>query len=130
MNSTTFRTIVRTVVPAAALIALPLGVDSAHAAAPAGSKVTIDRAGSDLFGTVSSGRAACEGNRTVVLYKQRGTRGGGDDVRIASDDTEVQNGVGVWSTGNTGQAGKFYAKVKKTAQCKAGVSSTITVPVE
>ena len=128
MNTTT--RIIRSVLPVAALVALPLGIDAAPASAavPAGSKVTIDREGSDLFGTVSSGRAACEGNRTVVLYKQRGTKGGGDDIRVVTDTTEVQNGVGVWSTGNTGQSGKFYAKVKKTAQCKAGTSPTITVP--
>jgi len=124
----TFR-IIRNVLPAAALIALPLGLaPHASAAAPAGTKVTIDRAGADLFGTVSSSRAACEGNRTVVLYKQIGTKGGGNDVRVVSDTTEVQNGVGVWSTGNTGQSGKFYAKVKKTSRCKAAVSATITVP--
>lgn len=124
------RIIARAVLPVAALVALPLGLESgtASAAAPTASKVTIDREGSDLFGTVSSSRPSCEGNRKVVLFKQRGTRGGGDDVRVLSDTTEVQGGVGVWSTGNTGQAGKFYAKVTKTTQCKAGFSPTITVP--
>ncbi len=124
------RTIARTVLPAAALVALPLALDGgdASAAARTATKVTIDRAGSDLFGTVSSSRASCEDNRKVVLFKQRGTRGGGDDLRIAFDTTEVQGGVGVWSTGNTGLAGKFYAKALRTATCKAGSSSTITVP--
>jgi hypothetical protein len=127
---TNIRTITRAFLPVAALIALPLAVESgaASAAAPTATKVTIDRAGSDLFGTVSSSRAACEDNRKVVLFKQRGTRGGGDDVRVASDTTEVQGGVGVWSTGNTGLAGKFYAKATKTSVCKAGFSPTITVP--
>ncbi|MDZ5619456.1 hypothetical protein [Nocardioides bizhenqiangii] len=127
---TNIRNIARAAFPVAALIALPLGIDSgiASAAAPAATRVTIDRAGSDLFGTVSSSRPSCEGNRKVVLFKQRGTRGGGDDVRVASDTSEVQSGVGVWSTGNTGLAGKFYAKVTKTALCNADFSPTITVP--
>jgi hypothetical protein len=65
-----------------------------------------------------------------VLFKQRGARGGGDDVRVLSDTTEIQGSVGVWSTGNTGQAGKFYAKATRTTQCKADFSPTITVPVK
>ncbi len=44
---------------------------------------------------------------------------------IASDTTELQNGVGRWSTGNTGFEGKFYAKVKRTPQCKAAESRTV-----
>jgi hypothetical protein len=123
-------TIVRAAVPITALVALPLGIETATAAAPAApatSTVTIKAAGSDLYGTVASQRAACEGDRTVVLIKQKGTRGGGDDVRIASDTTEVFDGVGQWNTGNTGMAGRFYAKVTKTADCKADVSPTIKV---
>ncbi len=123
-------TMTRSLLPVAALVALPLSIDDASAAGRAGTKVTIDRAGSDLFGTVSSTRAACEDNRKVVLFKQRGTRGGGDDIRVLSDTTEIQGNVGVWSTGNTGEAGKFYAKATRTSACKAGFSPTITVPTK
>ena len=123
-----FSTILRAALPVAALAALPVGIETASAAAPAASStVTIKAEGSDLYGTVSSKRAACEGDRTVVLYKQKGARGGGDDVRIASDTTEVSNGVGQWNTGNTGMAGRFYAKVTKTADCKPDTSPTIKV---
>lgn len=121
------RFLIRTVVPAAAAVAaaLPLGAVVASASAPAPSSVTIKAEGTELLGTVSSGRTACEGNRTVFLFKVIGTRGGGDDSRYAVDTTEVVNGVGVWSTGNTGTAGRFYARVTKTATCQAAVSPTV-----
>ena len=119
----------RTALPiAAAALAVPLGAASANAAVPANTTVTIKAAGSDLYGTVTSARSACEGERQVILVKQIGTRGGGDDVRVAQDTTEVVDGVGQWSTGNTGMAGRFYAKVKGTDACKGATSSTIRVP--
>lgn len=34
--------------------------------------------------------------------------------------------MGVWSTGNTGTGGKFYAKVKRTPLCRVATSPTIT----
>jgi hypothetical protein len=99
---------------------------SAAASAPvAKSTVTIKAEGLDLSGTVRSPKAACEGDRKVVVFKVVGTRGGGDDIRFASDTTEVQNGVGVWSTGNTGTKGRFYAKVRKTGACAADASPTV-----
>lgn len=124
--------IIRALLPVAALVALPLATDVASAAVPppAPSKVTIDREGADMFGTVSSKKASCEGDRTVQLFKQQGKKGGGDDHLVVTDTTEVQNGVGVWSTGNTGVAGKLYAKVKKTPTCKGAVSPTIVVPTK
>lgn len=98
----------------------------AFAAAPAAtSTVTIKAEGTDLSGTVRSDRAACEGDRTVVVYKVVGKRGGGDDLRFASDTTEVRKGVGVWSTGNTGTKGRFYAKVRKSDGCRADASPTV-----
>jgi len=85
------------------------------------STVTIQAEGTDLFGNVSSS-SSCEANRKVVVYKQVGVRGGGDDINFASDTTDDD---GDWNTGNTGTEGKFYAKIKKTAQCKADLSPTI-----
>jgi hypothetical protein len=102
--------------------ALVLAGPAATAAAPAPSTVTIQAEGTDLFGNVSSSRAVCEADRNVVVYKQIGVRGGGNDIRFAMDTTESD---GDWNTGNTGTEGKFYAKVKKNAQCKADFSPTI-----
>lgn len=95
---------------------------TAEAAALSPSTVTIQAEGVDLFGSVSSPNASCLEDRMVIVFKQKGKRGGGDDVKFASDNTESD---GSWSTGNTGTEGKFYAKVRKTATCKAAVSATI-----
>ncbi|WP_146207397.1 hypothetical protein [Nocardioides silvaticus] len=119
MNTLT-RTSVRTLAAVGSLALLvPAG---AEAAAPAASTVTIEADGTDLFGEVDSPRDRCEKNREVVVYKQIGSRGGGNDRRFASDTTDDD---GDWNTGNTGTEGRFYAKVKKTDRCKADVSPTI-----
>ncbi|KAA1418741.1 hypothetical protein F0U44_09620 [Nocardioides humilatus] len=97
---------------------------SASAGDRASSTVTISAEGTDLFGHVSSPRSSCKRERPVHVYKQIGTRGGGDDQHFAMDTTDDD---GDWSTGNTGTAGKFYAKVKRTALCKKDLSPTITV---
>jgi len=88
--------------------------------------VTIQAEGTDLSGTVASPRPArCADERTVIVIKQRGARGGGNDTRLASDTSEQQGGQYVWSTGNTGTSGRFYAKVRRTAQCQADTSRTV-----
>ena len=111
------------VVGLAASAAAALGLaPSADAAAPASSTVTIQAEGTDLFGKVSSPRAVCRADRNVIVYKQVGARGGGNDIRFAMDTTDSD---GDWSTGNTGTEGRFYAKVKKNLQCRADFSPTI-----
>ncbi len=112
----------------AALAAAAIGtaVDSADAKAPAKTTVTITAQGTDLSGVVKSPKPnKCAAGRTVVVFKQKGARGGGDDVRFASDTASLSGGVYAWSTGNTGTEGRFYAVVRKTAQCKGASSPTI-----
>lgn len=101
--------------------------ESAEAAAAPRTKVvvTIKAQGTDLSGTVRSSRRVCKKNRTVLLYLQRGKRGGGNDELFATDTTEIRKGVGHWETGNLGFEGKFYAKVKGTPLCKPAVSRTV-----
>jgi hypothetical protein len=102
---------------------LAIGTAATASANPTvASTVTIQAEGTDLFGNVSSTNATCENNRKVIVFKQVGTRGGGDDIRFASDTTDSD---GDWNTGNTGTEGKFYAKVKKTDLCKSDLSPTI-----
>ena len=96
---------------------------TASAAPTVRSTVTIQAEGTDLFGTVSSANPTCEADRKVIVYKQVGARGGGNDIQFANDTTDDD---GEWNTGNTGTEGKFYAKVKKTSLCKADFSPTIT----
>jgi hypothetical protein len=106
----------------AALLAVPGTASGQSALAPARSTVTIKAEGTDLSGTLSSPRAACVENRKVIVIKQIGARGGGDDQSFASDTASAD---GSWNTGNTGTPGKFYAKVKKTTRCKGDTSPTI-----
>ena len=97
-----------------------------HRTGPARTTVTIKAQGTDLSGTVSSPKPRkCAANRNVLLYKVKGTKGGGDDQRIASDHAERSGGVYRWSTGNTGIEGRFYAKVKATPSCRAATSKVV-----
>jgi hypothetical protein len=108
-----------------AAVALPASAGAAHAStdrSKAATTVTIKAAGVDLSGKVKSARQACVTNRKVIVIKQVGTRGGGDDKKFASD---LAASDGSWDTGNTGTAGKFYAKVNATTQCRAASSPTI-----
>ena len=103
---------------------------AAPAEAPAAPRakvtVTIKAEGTDLSGRVSSPKPAkCAAERTVVVFKQKGARGGGNDERFAMDTTDKRNGKWVWSTGNTGTEGKFYAKVGRKPGCKKDTSPTI-----
>jgi hypothetical protein len=104
---------------------LTAGEGAAAAARSAATTVTIKAQGTDLSGKVTSPRAACVDGRKVVVFKQVGTRGGGDDVRFASDTVSAMGKVGTWSTGNTGTPGRFYAKVRHTAGCQGDTSPTV-----
>jgi hypothetical protein len=104
-------------------------IGTAEYAAGAGAAtttVTIKAEGVDLSGTISSPKPKrCAAGREVLLIKQIGTRGGGDDDKIGSDTAELESGVYRWDTGNTGISGKFYAKVKAITGCKGATSKTI-----
>lgn len=123
----TLRTLCTTVAVAAlAGTATALPAPASAAVAPAATTVTIKAEGTDLSGRVSSPKPArCAAERKVVVFKQKGARGGGDDKRFASDTTGEQDGAWVWSTGNTGTEGRFYAKVTPIDGCKGDTSPTI-----
>src|SRR4249920_456164 len=100
------------------LLALVIGaginlIGTAGAVVDAATTVTIKAEGTDLSGTVKSPRPhKCVQDRKVIVIKQKGARGGGDDVKFASDTADLNGTVGEWSTGTTGTAGRFYARVK------------------
>ena len=88
--------------------------------------VTIRAEGTDLSGVVRSPAPdRCADERNVVVWKQVGTRGGGDDIRFASDTASLSGTRYEWSTGNTGTPGRFYAHVRHIDGCKADTSPTI-----
>jgi len=124
------RLIVTTLAVPALAVGLAAGstitAGAAGAAGDAPTTVTIRADGTDLSGTVSSPKPRrCANNRLVVVFKQKGTRGGGDDVRFASDTASRSGNVFEWSTGNTGTEGRFYAKVRHITGCKGDTSPTI-----
>lgn len=103
-----------------------IGMGAAEAASKAAVTVTIRAEGTDLSGVVKSSRpAVCAADRTVVVFKVKGGFGGGDDVRFASDTTDLSGGVYAWSTGNTGTEGRFYARLKATPDCRAATSRVV-----
>ena len=89
------------------------GIDGAQAAKPrARVRVTITQDNAEMSGTVRSKRPKrCANNRTVWVWEQIGTRGGGDDIKSFQDTTSKQGTTYVWNTGTTGVEGFFYAKV-------------------
>jgi hypothetical protein len=102
------------------------GGASAAAAPKAKVTVTIKAEQVDLSGTVSSPKPKkCAANRTVVVFEQIGGRGGGNDKKRFSDTTSLSNGKYVWSTGNTGEEGFFYAVVAAKPGCKGDSSPTV-----
>jgi hypothetical protein len=107
---------------AAALSALVPAAEAAPARASV--TVTITAEGTDMSGIVTSSRPAqCAANRTVKVYKLVH----GEPHLFASDTTDRQGGSFVWSTGNTGTEGRFFAKVPAKPGCKTDVSPTIRV---
>lgn len=98
--------------------------DPAARQRPADVSVTIRADGVDLSGRVTSTRPLrCAANRTVNVYKLID----GMPHLWSSDTTQLQRGSYVWSIGNTGQAGRFYASIAGTGSCRADRSATIRV---
>jgi hypothetical protein len=112
---------------AIALAALGAIVPASSAGTRAATTVTIKVEGRDFSGTVKSpDPAACAEGRKVVLYKQAGAeQDPSTDERVASDTASLNGDRYEWSTGNTGQRGKFYARARKTPACKADSSKTL-----
>ncbi|HSS68176.1 MAG TPA: hypothetical protein VLK34_06460 [Nocardioidaceae bacterium] len=124
MRAKTF--VIPMVFVAAAGLTAAAGSVAVGRVAPAPTTVTIKAEGTDLSGTVSSPKPVrCADGRTVLLIKQIGTRGGGDDIRFGMDTAGLQGDVYTWSTGTTGTAGRFYARVKPIEGCKGDTSPTV-----
>jgi hypothetical protein len=127
-KSNHYLTALAVLVTLAALSALTMAVapGNADAATKAKTTLTIKAEGVDLSGTVQSSKLSCLGQRNVKVYKQIATeQSPKTDPVIASDTSERQGNIGVWSTGNTGKAGKFYARTVSTLECTGATSKTI-----
>jgi hypothetical protein len=111
-------TVILAALAATAALAAP-----ASAATP--SKVTIQYLGGGEFtGKVKSADADCIAERTVVLYEMTGqSPEPKNDQKIVKDTTDED---GRWNTGQTGYTdGEFYAKVKRTTDCRGALSKVI-----
>jgi len=87
-------------------------------------KVTIKAPGGDVFGKVKSPRARCVGDRVVKAFRVKGAPGGGNDVRIGTDNADED---GDWSVGQPGNLDgkRVYAKAKAIQRCRGDRSRVI-----
>ena len=107
-------------------VAMVATAGNADAATKARTTLTIQAEGVDLSGKVKSSKLSCLGNRTVKVYKQKGTQQSpSTDTVIASDISERVGDHGEWSVGNTGMEGKFYARTRGNLECTGATSTTI-----
>ena len=115
---------IRSALAAAAVAATALAGLAGPASAATPTKVTIHAESGGFYGNVKSSNPNCVSGRTVVLFKQLGsTQDPRNDQRILTDTTEDD---GEWNTGNPGlRSGMFYARAKRTSECKAANSRTI-----
>ena len=116
------------VLPLAALVALGgIAAPSSAGQTRANTKVTIKVEGRDFSGTVKSprpGRCA-DGRRIVLLRQTSGQQRPATDPVIANDTASLNGNRYEWNTGNTGVNGRFYARARRTNQCKADSSRTL-----
>jgi hypothetical protein len=109
------------------LAAFAFSMIPSSAGTRARTRVTINVEGTDFSGTVRSPRPGqCADGRTIRLLKQQGGQQHPNSDNVVATDTASFNGQRYeWSTGNTGQNGRFYAHARRTAQCKADTSRTL-----
>jgi len=86
--------------------------------------VTISYNGDGFEGKLKSPKAKCRKNRTVKVFKQKGSvQSPSTDQKLYSD---ISDNEGNWDTGTSGQiSGKFYARTGAIGGCKGGSSKTI-----
>lgn len=105
-------------------------------ASPTPLRVTIGTAPGFIkyvWGEVHSPERSCVNHPNVVVFKQRGARGGGDDLRMGTANTYRPgrpSGAQIWNTAwyfimPKDTKGKFYVTVRKSNQCKGETSRTV-----
>ncbi len=109
-------------------LAAPSFASVSTAASRAETTVTIHTQNGEFWGTLTSPRPKkCADERKVTLYKQTGKEQDPSvDQKMASDISSLSGTRYKWSTGTTGlRHGRFYARVGRTADCKADTSKTV-----
>ncbi len=99
----------------------------ASAASPAPTKVLIEAESGGFFGYVKSPKLECKSERTVVVYKQLGSKQKpATDKRVAMDIAQANNDGYQWNIGNPGlHSGRYYARATRTPNCAPANSVTL-----
>jgi hypothetical protein len=99
----------------------------ASAATQAPTKVLIEAESGGFFGYVKSPKLNCKAERTVVLYKQLGSKQNPrNDKRVGTDTAEANNDGYEWNMGNPGlHSGRYYARATRTPNCLPANSVTL-----
>jgi len=110
-----------------AIVTAVVVAGTAGAGTRATTTVTIKTQNGDFWGYVDSPRPLkCADGRKIVLFKQVGAEQDPSvDQKVANDTASLNGDRYMWSTGNTGQSGKFYARAGRTINCKADTSPTV-----
>lgn len=112
---------------AAAAVALTGLAGTASAAGRAPTKVLIQAESGGFFGSVKSPKLECKSERTVVLYKQLGSKQRpATDEEVGMDTAQANRDGYEWNMGNPGlHSGRYYARALPTPFCKAANSVTL-----
>jgi hypothetical protein len=112
---------------AATAVALTGLAGTASAAGKAPTKVLIQAESGGFFGYVKSPKLECKSERTVVLYKQLGSKQRpASDEEVGMDTAQANNEGYEWNMGNPGlHSGRYYARALPTPFCKAANSVTL-----
>lgn len=112
---------------AATAVALTGLAGTASAAGKAPTKVLIEAESGGFFGYVKSPKLQCKSERTVVVYKQLGSKQRpASDEEVAMDIAQANNEGYEWNLGNPGlHSGRYYARALPTPFCKAANSVTL-----
>jgi hypothetical protein len=112
---------------AATAVALTGLAGTASAAGKAPTKVLIQAESGGFFGYVKSPKLECKSERTVVLYKQLGSKQRpASDEEVGMDTAQANNEGYEWNMGNPGlHSGRYYARALPTPLCKAANSVTL-----
>lgn len=112
------RTRLRITATAATIAALAAAAVPAHAGSDAKSKLTVGKASAGgASGKVKSPDESCEAGRKVSLF----FLGEYTPIKVGKDRTAES---GKWKVKKSLESGRYFAKVKKTADCKADESPT------
>ncbi len=123
------KTKIRNSIAALAVSAVALAgfAGTAGAASPAPTKVLIEAESGGFFGYVKSPKLECKAERTIVLYKQLGSKQKPrNDKRVGMDTAEANNDGYQWNMGNPGlHSGRYNARATRTPQCLPANSVTL-----